>query len=193
MTALGTIYNGHQTRSLEELEDDYTELKSTNEKQEIRVRHHRTKAESFIVAFVLSQSLYSIAISVRSSSSSSLKSNEWLLPFATKLLFSLIFFMAFADAVVTFYWTQYELDINYMDLEFLHKKIVEAKYRSATRSTTQSHSVEISSDHHEKRRTRPDDVRLFGRKFYIFSMVIMLVAFSAIDLYSCWLLLCRDN
>lgn len=183
----------------DQLQDTSEELKSINEKQEQRVHNHRTRAEKLTVAFLVFQALYSIAITVRSSSSTSLiRSKEWVVHFIAILLSSTIFFIAFLDSVINFYWTQYELDINYLDLEEIQSKIKVAKNKRS--SPIKSHSIQIEgsrcSDQDDDQqeptvfvRSSPDPVILFKRKAFIYLTVLALVGFTVTELYACRLLL----
>ena len=148
------------------------ELRSINNKQAKRVQFHRTRAENFTVSYFLLQVLFLLIISVRSSSSSSLKSNEQLVFFFAILISSVIFFLAFLEAVITFYKTQYELDKNRADLEVM---LIEKN--NQTRSK------------HENISRKPDVVQLYKRKFYISFITLALFAFAVLELYACRLFL----
>ncbi|PON32120.1 hypothetical protein PanWU01x14_364030 [Parasponia andersonii] len=173
------------------LQADSEELKLINNKQEQRVRFHRTRAENFTIAFLVLQALQLTVITVRSSSTS-LRSKEWLVHFIAILLTSVIFFIAFLDAVISFYWTQYELDINYMDLELKHKKIKEVKYNES--AIKYCHAIQIdqgssSSDDNYLHVRSPDPVKLFKRKGFIYVTVSVLIGSTITELYACHLLL----
>ncbi|PRQ60294.1 hypothetical protein RchiOBHm_Chr1g0379631 [Rosa chinensis] len=129
--------------NLKELEESFKELRIINEKQEKRVWYHETRAQNLTIAYVLLQGLFSIGIVLSSSSPpSSTPRNQWWVPFSMILVSSVIFFMAFLDAVTMFYRTQYHLDMNYMEQDLIFKKIQEAKHPPAA-SYKLSHSIKI--------------------------------------------------
>ncbi|PON58249.1 hypothetical protein PanWU01x14_168480 [Parasponia andersonii] len=152
------------------------ELKEINGRQEKRVRRNRTKAEILTGTHVLLQTLFLNILSVLSSSSSTLESShKWLVLLGLILISSVIFFLAYFDAVITFYRTQFELDMNNADLEVLMLR--EKKYQQ--------------KDYYPERSRRPDVVQLYKRKFYIYFVTSALIAFTALELYACRLFLRR--
>ncbi|EEF49021.1 conserved hypothetical protein [Ricinus communis] len=110
---------------LEELKNILKELGLLNGKQEKRVRRHETKAQYLTIAYVICQGL--IFNSITHQYSYSNQCQNWWIPFSISLLCSLIYFMAFLDAVSMFYRTQYQLDLNYAEQQLIHLQIHEAK------------------------------------------------------------------
>ncbi|XP_062000976.1 uncharacterized protein LOC133718181 [Rosa rugosa] len=157
--------------NLKELEESFKELRIINEKQEKRVWYHETRAQNLTIAYVLLQGLFSIGIVLSSSSPpSSTPRNQW---------------------------TQYHLDMNYMEQDLIFKKIQEAKHPPAA-SYKLSHSIKIEkcSGHEQEVPTeheivRPDVFQLFKRKVYIYFTALGLFAFTVIQLYACRLFYIR--
>lgn len=188
--------------NLEELEESFKELRIINEKQEKRVWYHETRAQNLTIAYVVLQGLFFLGIvQVRDSSSSSPQlstaRSQWWVPFSMILVSSVIFFMAFLDAVTKFYRTQYHLDMNYMEQDLVFKKIHEAKHPPAANYRI-SHSIKMEqcSGHEQKVPTeheiiRPDVFQLFKRKVYIYFTALALLAFTVIQLYACRLFYVR--
>jgi uncharacterized membrane protein (UPF0127 family) len=182
--------------NLEELEKSFKELRIINEKQEKRVWHHETRAQNLTIAYVLLQGLCFLGIvQVRGSSSPSPQPStprsQWWVPFSMILVSSVIFFMAFLDAVTMFYRTQYHLDMNYMEQDLIFKKIHEAKHPPAANYRI-SHSIKMEQKvptEHEI--IRPDVFQLFKRKVYIYFTALALLAFTVIQLYACRLFYVR--
>ena len=162
----------------EKLQADSRELKSINERQEKRVRYHRTRAENLTVAYLLLQVLFLLVVAVRSSSSAQKSDIEWLLLFFVVLISSLIFFLAFLDAAVTFYKTQSALDDNRADLELMLRKLREAEEQK---------KADVEQKYWE--RSRPDVVLRVKRKLYIYVIASALLVLAAIELYACRLFL----
>lgn len=189
--------------NLEELEERFNELRIINEKQEKRVWYHETRAQNLTIAYVVLQGLFFLGIvQVLGSSSSSPQPSstprsQWWVPFSMILVSSVIFFMAFLDAVTMFYRTQYHLDMNYMEQDLIFKKIHEAKHPPAANYRA-SHSIKMEqcSSHEQKVHTeneiiRPDVFQLFKRKVYIYFISLALLAFTVIQLYACRLFYVR--
>ena len=149
------------------------DLAITNEKQERRVRYHETRAQNLTIAYLILLGIYTMAISHRSSTS--LQCKNWWVPFAISLSSSIIYFMTFLNTVSKFYWTQYHLDLNYLDLQVIHMRIREAEVETKCHSTSEQ---------------KLDPVVLFKRKLYIGITVSALIAITVIQLYACRVLLC---
>ncbi|KAL4594973.1 hypothetical protein ACB092_12G057900 [Castanea dentata] len=149
------------------------DLAIVNEKQERRVRYHETRAQNLTIAYLILLGIYTMAISHRSSTS--LQCKNWWVPFAISLSSSIIYFMTFLNTVNKFYWTQYHLDLNYLDLQVIHMRIREAEFESKCHSTSEQ---------------KLDPLVLFKRKLYIGIIVSALIAIAVIQLYACRFLLC---
>lgn len=160
---------------LEDNQRSYNDLATINEKQEKLVRHHETRAQNLTIAYLLLHiGVYIITISHRSSTSL-IQCKNWWVPFAFSLSCSIIYFMTFLNTVNKFYWSQYYLDMNYLDQQVLHMRIREAKFETKCHTTSEQ---------------KPDPVVLFKRKLYISITVSALVAITVIQLYACRFLLC---
>ncbi|KAK4571396.1 hypothetical protein RGQ29_029993 [Quercus rubra] len=149
------------------------DLAIVNEKQERRVRYHETRAQNLTIAYLILLGINTIAISHRSSTS--LQCKNWWVPFTISLSSSIIYFMTFLNTVSKFYWTQYHLDLNYLDLQVIRTRIREAEFETKCHSTSEQ---------------KLDPVVLFKRKLYIAITVSALIAITVIQLYACRVLLC---
>ena len=152
------------------------DLAIVNEKQERRVRYHETRAQNLTIAYLILLGINTMAISHRSSTS--LQCKNWWVPFAISLSSSIIYFMTFLNTVSKFYWTQYHLDLNYLDLQVIRTRIREAEFETKFHSTSEQ---------------KLDPVVLFKRKLYIGITVSALIAITVIQLYACRVLLCWND
>ena len=159
----------------EDNQRSYNKLAIVNEKQELLVRHLETRAQNLTIAYLLLHiGVYIITISHRSSTSL-FQCKNWWVPFAFSLSCSIIYFMTFLNTVSKFYWTQYHLDLNYLDLQVIRTRIREAEFETKCHSTSEQ---------------KLDPVVLFKRKLYIAITVSALIAITVIQLYACRVLLC---
>lgn len=178
---------------LEELKDFSKELGHVNEKQEKRVHFYETRAHVLTIVYIVFQGIILISVSLQSSSN---QCKRWWVIFTISLLSSLIFFMAFVDAVRKFYKTQYHVDVNYMELQIINKHMLEAKHGHSIRIEESSSPSSSSNDEqkrfHEKC-LKPDVVELLKRKVYIIVTLLVLIVFSVVMLYACRSFLCNGG
>ncbi|CAN6569535.1 unnamed protein product [Malus baccata var. baccata] len=164
---------------LEEQEKSFKELKTIHGEQEKRVRYHQTRAHNLTISYLILQALFFLGFS-SSPPPSGLDSGsriKWWVPFSMILVSSIIFFMAFLDAVTMFYRVQYYQDINYMEQDLMYKKIHDAKH-----PLPESHvSIQLEECHTVK----VDVFKLLKRKVYIYFTTLSLFAFTVIQLYAC--------
>lgn len=177
---------------LEELKDASRELGHINERQEKRVHFYETRAHVLTIGYILFQGSILISVSLQSSSN---RCKRWWVIFTISLLSSLIFFMAFVGAVRKFYETQYHLDVNYIELQIINKRIQEAIYGHSIRigesPPPPSSSNEQKPFHDDC--LEPDAFELFKRKVHITVTLLVLIVFSAVTLYACRSFLCNGG
>lgn len=168
---------------LEELEKSFKELKIINRKQEKRVCYHETRARNLTIGYLLLQALFFLGFSSRPppNGSDSGYSCQWWVPFSMILVSSVIFFMAFLDAVTMFYRVQYHLDVNYLEQDLIYKKIQEAK-----QPPPKSHvSIQLKECHTPGEVIKVDVFQLLKRKVYIYVTTLSLLALTGLQLYVC--------
>lgn len=166
------------------LHGSYTELCTINERQEKRVQYHETRAQNLTIGYLILQAIYIIAVS--ESSSTSLQCRNWWVMFSISLSTSVVYFIYFLDAVNKFYWIQYYLEVNQIDLQTLRMRISEARLSDENKSHCQ-----IPGDDGEPSTARkPDPLLLFKRKLCISITVNAMIAIAGFELYAIRLLLC---
>lgn len=173
---------------LEELQTIHTELGHINDKQEKRVRFYETRAYHLTIVYIIFQVLILISVSFLSSSN---QCKRWWVPFTISLLASIIFFMAFLEAAISYYNTHYHLDMNYLEQQVINKQI------HVSRSAAQC-SIKIGESSSNEKRPyheiiKPDVFQLFKRKVYISSIAFNLIVFTVIMLFACHSFLCNDS
>lgn len=166
---------------LEELQTIFKELGCINEKQEKRVHYYETRAHHLTIMYIFFQGLILISVSVLSSSNQYCK--RWWVPFTISLLPSIIFFMAFLEAAISYYNTQYHLDMNWLEQQIINKHIVMSKSAQGSIKIPESYQEDI----------KPDIVELFKRKVYISTVVVNLIVFTVVALFACHSFLCHDS
>ena len=83
------------------LSESLREISSMIKKQEKRVRSHRRRAQFLTIAYMRFLVLFLVALA-NLTSSLTLHCKHWWLPFAVCLFISIIYFMAFLDAMISF-------------------------------------------------------------------------------------------
>ena len=165
---------------LEELSNNYKEMTYINEKQEKRLRHLETKLIWLVTSYVVSQGIIFLSIS----GPSNISCNKWWYPFSLALSVAIMFGLTFTSAIDKWARTQYQHELNLLDLEMIHYEMFLLK-RGQTK-------IDVSSNLQEQQRVlRPDMIRVYQRYAYIFVTVFALIGFSAVILCACFTVLCN--
>ena len=163
------------------LSESLRKISSMIQKQEKRVRSHKRRAQYLTIVYMRFLVLFLAALA-NQPSSLILQCKHWWLPFAVCLFISIIYFMAFLDAVISFYCIQNELDISYLYENLLYNRIQEAETLQWIEEQPSSSDYQVT--------VSPDPAQLLKRKFYICFTILVMFALTASVLYACRLLWC---
>ncbi|EEF48292.1 conserved hypothetical protein [Ricinus communis] len=165
---------------LEELSHSYKELTSINEKQEKRVRHLETKLMWSVSSYVVAQGIVFLSIS----RPSNISCNKWWYPFFLALSVAIVFGLTFTTTISKWAKTQYQYELNLLDLEIIHYDLYLLKHG-------QTKIDALSNLQPDQSVLRPDMVRVYQRYAYIYVTAFALLGFSAVVLRACFTLVCN--
>lgn len=145
-----------------------------------------SKAIQLVISYIFYQGIIFICIS-----QSSLRCDNWWLPFSLSLFPAIIFFIIFQSTIRKYLRTRYNYDMNLLDREVLHSRICKR----------QSHAVDIECSDQEKvhpfgstqQLLKLDSDVLFWRKACVHLVFVALLAFTTVILATCRNILCDNN
>lgn len=163
--------------SVKELKTNFKELGSINEKQEKRVRHLETTTIILVVAYIFFQAIIFFSVSQRPT----ISCQHWWIPFCLSFLIAFIFAITFQRFVTKWERTQYHYDMNFMERELIHHRIVSLQ-RSNGSSSDQQPTI-----------LKCDKVKVYQRYAFIYLVSIALIAYTILILKACRSNLCRNK
>lgn len=165
--------------SVQELKDNLLELGSINDKQEKRVRYYETTTIQLVVAYIFFQSISFFSVS----RNPTISCQQWWIPFCLSSLVAAIFAMTFQRFVSRWERTQYHYDMNFMEREWTHHRIVVLQ-----------ESQGCSSDQKQtKMLWKGDIVKVYQRYAFIYMVSLALLAYTVLILKACRSVLCHSD
>ncbi|KAM1018324.1 hypothetical protein FF1_039809 [Malus domestica] len=172
--------------SKEDLNKSFVELGSINQKQGKTVRYFESTTIALVIAYILTQTLLFLSISLHNPASS-ISCKNWWTPFCLSSLIAVIFAITFTRFVTKWERTQYHYDVNFLERELIYHRIVLLQ-------DSQSCSAEQSSmyEREHPKVIQCDMVKVYQRKACIYLVSLALVAFTVLILKACRSIRCHS-
>uniref|UniRef100_A0A2C9UAU6 Uncharacterized protein n=2 Tax=Manihot esculenta TaxID=3983 RepID=A0A2C9UAU6_MANES len=165
---------------LDELSNSYREMSSINEKQEKRVRHLETKLMWIVTSYIVSQGIVFLSIS----RPSSISCNNWWYPFCLAFSVGSIFGMTFTSSISKWARTQYQYELNLLDLEMINYEMYLLKHGQPKVNA-------LSNLEQQQRVLTPDKVKVYQRYAFMYLTTFSLIVFTFVILRSSSTLPCN--